>query len=191
MATLTILTGPSGAGKSTLAGALTKRDGTRFLEMDELHAKLSRQQRYERLVREARLRIANAVSFGIDTVFGGRETEDLILPARNAGYRVVSHIVGVYDPEICVQRVLNRARLGGHGHPPQAVFQLYPDALAAAGEIVVLSSESTIYDNSGKRMKPVARMQNFQMEALVHPLPRWTEPLLLAEKRLTWGRGGG
>lgn len=191
MPSLTILTGPSGAGKSTLAEALTKRDGTRFLEIDKARAKLSREQRYAALIRDARLRIANAESFGIDIVFGRQETEDLILPAREAGYRVVSHIVGASSPEICVQRVRNRARLGGHGHPPEAVFQLYPDALAAAGEIVILSKESTVYDNSGKNMKPVARMRNFQMEALAHPLPRWTEPLLLRQKRLTRGRGGG
>jgi len=63
--------------------------------------------------------------------------------------------------------------------------------LAAVGEIVVLTGGATIYDNGGKRMKPVARRRNFQMEGFARPLPRWTEPLLLAEKRLTWGRGGG
>lgn len=187
MPTLTILTGPSGAGKSTLAEALTKRDGLQFLEIDKPRAKRSREQRYEALVREARLRIANGESFGIDIVFGNRETEDLILPARDAGYRIISHIVGACDPEICVQRVRNRARLGGHGHPPEAVLRLYPDALAAAGEIVVLSNEAAIYDNSGKSMKPVARMRNFQMEILAQPLPRWTEPLLPGQSGGPWG----
>lgn len=177
MPALTIITGPSGAGKSTLARELAEAEGIRFLDPDR-DRKVSRETAYLSRKAEAKLLIQRGESFGFDNVFGTDGVEDIIMNARRAGYHIRAHIVSVRNARECVRRVEERASKGGHWHPPEAVFQLYEDALAVAQQIIPIAQECFLYDNTKKKRRGIAMIQDMKIKWQSGKIPHWAEPFL-------------
>lgn len=123
--TLTVVAGPNGAGKSTLVAAM-QRDGYDFgpfVNSDVIAAGLpagtpNREFQAGKLaIGEARAHIAAGRSFSQETTLTGSFAKNLMVRAKEAGYRVNMIYVGVASLAVSTRRVADRVEKGGHDIP--------------------------------------------------------------------------
>jgi predicted ABC-type ATPase len=153
-----IIAGPNGAGKSTLAPFLL-RDRLGLLEYvnaDTIAQGLSAFQP-ERVAIEAgrvmlkRLRdlARRKASFAFETTMATRSYAPWLKELCGQGYRVHLIYLWLRSPEMAVQRVKDRAALGGHGIPEETVRRRYEKGLRNFFSLYRPLAESWgVYENS-------------------------------------------
>lgn len=152
---LHLLAGPNGSGKTTLAerviGPVTHLP---LVNADDIAARrwpsaqpehaydasaLAAAER-DRLIRER-------ASFIAETVFSHPSKLDLVRSAREAGYRVVLHVVLVPE-DATVARVAHRVRRGGHAVPEEKIRARYRRLWPLLADARDLADVTYLYDNS-------------------------------------------
>ena len=117
----------------------------------------------------------------VDHVFDNRAVDELVGPARAAGYAVRTWLVATESADLCVARVLQRAAEGGHGSDPSLVEQMYEGALYTASELSTVSDVTYLIDNTGvDGFMPVARIERFAADVRCEPIPEWAGLLFLS-----------
>lgn len=89
------------------------------------------------------------ISFTFETVMSDRSKIDLLVRAREKGYRVYVYYIATDDPEINVSRVEARLKSGGHGVDPVKVRERYKRSLDLLADAIITSDRAFIFDNSG------------------------------------------
>lgn len=123
--------------------------------------------------------IADRRSFITETVFSHPSKVDLVRDAIAAGYRVHLRVL-IAPVELCVARVEQRVREGGHDVPVERIRarhgRLWHHLAAAIG----LAYESRIYDSSGQRGRPFLEVARYHLGVPLGPpeWPSWTPPEL-------------
>ena len=110
----------------------------------------------------------------LDHVFDSRTIDEVIVPAKQFGYRVRQWVVCPNDPEVCVERVRKRREEGGHGRSAWAVRELYESALHVASELSTLSDETRLIDSSSRSgFEFVGDIRDFNLIIKSEPIPVW------------------
>ena len=173
--TLTIVAGPNGAGKSTLTND-NDFPGEK-IDPDAIARGINRDNPESVAGRAARIAIQRQKdlleareSMVIETTLSDRRTLRIMSEAKEAGYDVKLHFVGVPTVEAAMDRVSQRVRNGGHDIPEEdqrrrfaKVFNNLPEAMARA-------DETTLYDNT-RSTRQVARIDR-DLSTFSEP-PRW------------------
>lgn len=122
-----VLSGPNGAGKSTAAARLVPPEMT-FVNADEVAKTLpdypSRAADFEagRLVPEQMESLDEDRSdFAVETTLASRSLAPRLTRLRQLGYQIRLIFVFVPDPELSIERVARRVRLGGHHIPEETI----------------------------------------------------------------------
>ncbi len=89
-------------------------------------------------------------SFNEETTLTGKTILKAIDKARNLGYKVHLHYMGVNSPEISKKRIKNRVLRGGHDIPSDVVEKRYYESLENLEKILHMCDVIEIYDNSEK-----------------------------------------
>jgi predicted ABC-type ATPase len=161
-----ILGGPNGAGKSTLAAELVSgvSDVSEFLDADVFARRISRSpserdaiaagramlQRLTELARERK-------SFGFETTLASRTFAPKIKSLLNDGYEFHLVFLWLPSPDLAVERVAKRVRLGGHNVPEETVRRRYESGLRNFFELYrPLATTWRMYDNSTQRPRLIA-----------------------------------
>lgn len=153
--------GPNGSGKSTINAKVLSDpelgfDGV-YINADDIAKNLERNfaSLRERNVAAAtyaeELRhkcLDNDQSFAFETAMSTPEKVALISQARARGFEVHLVFVTTEDPEINVQRVANRAALGGHDVPAGAIRSRYESSMRLLPVAIELATSVLVYDNS-------------------------------------------
>lgn len=189
---LWVIAGPNGAGKSTLvrqklaallfvinpddiALALPRRaDGT----LNELEA-----GRHAIALRKSK--IANGLSFAIETTMSGSSTLRFMATARASGYKVTLIYIGLDDARLSQSRVATRVSDGGHDVPTTAVERRYQTTMEKLGDALALAERGYVFDNSGTRRHLLLTREGSRTKYLAPELPNWAiaaipEPLRMA-----------
>lgn len=177
---LLVMAGPNGSGKSTITSKMdvigdyvNADDIKHHLNCDDLTAAKIAESTREFLLKEGK-------DFTFETVLSTPRNLNLMERAKNNGYTVVCIYVLTCNPQINVERVLNRARNGGHNVPSEKVVARYKRAMALIPQLFKVCDELYVYDNSIDRNKgsaePILRYKYGQTEIL--PNDVWSIDML-------------
>ena len=124
--TVLIVGGPNGAGKTTLAEPYAEQKDRPYLAADRIASELNPEDPYAARVEAGRqfLRRLNAfiekrTSFVVESTLAGRGLAQAVDRMNGAGYVTRIAFVFLDSADLCVRRVQERVRKGGH-HVPEA-----------------------------------------------------------------------
>ena len=160
-----IIAGPNGSGKSTFAEELIREKNLVFVNADIIAHDLSPDhldtsvmfragkiffQKVNQLIRE------NA-SFVIETTLSGKYTVKIIERLKKEGYKIKMIYVFVETPLLSVERIKIRVQNGGHHVSDDDVIRRFSRSRINFWNMYRnLVDGWEVYDNSGKRFRPVA-----------------------------------
>jgi predicted ABC-type ATPase len=154
-----VIAGPNGAGKTTCAAALLPKDlkVVQFVNADTIASGLAAFAPEAAAVQAGRIMLAclselgrQRQDFAFETTLASRSFAPFLRGLQQQGYGV--HIVYIWlrTPELAVQRVAERVRLGGHDVPRDVVRRRYWRGVTNFRQLYrVLADSWTIGDNSG------------------------------------------
>lgn len=153
-----VLAGPNGAGKTTIAPVLLKDvlGVVEFVNADALAGGLSGFAPERAALAAGRVMLARLHelarqrrSFGFETTMASRSFAPWLARLKRGGFAV--HIVFLWlpSPEIALQRVAERVRLGGHFIPEDIVRRRFQSGLRNFFRLYrALATTWRMYDNS-------------------------------------------
>ena len=121
-----IVAGPNGAGKSTLAPKLLAQEfGIRIYVNPDVIAQglagfdpVSAGIRAGRIMHERLEELrAERASFAVESTISGRSLQRVVRKLNESGYFTLLVYLWLPEPDLAVERVGNRVRLGGHNVP--------------------------------------------------------------------------
>jgi predicted ABC-type ATPase len=181
--TLIIIAGPNGAGKSTLAPFLL-RDTLGLMEYvnaDTVALGLSAFQP-ETVAMEAgrimlkRLRdlARQRADFAFETTLASRSYASWLRRLRQEGYNLHLLFLWLRSPDMAIERVKERVRLGGHDIPEAVIRRRYHRGICNFLDLYQpLAQGWSVYDNSLR--EPVLMAEGeINATAIVHQPSTWT-----------------
>lgn len=153
-----ILAGPNGAGKSTTAPRLlsAKLGIAEFVNADVIAQGLSAFNPEHVAFRAGRLLLhqihelaKERANFAFETTLASRSFAPLIRRMKLSGYWFRLFFLWLPSPEMAIDRVAERVRLGGHSVPVETIRRRYLSGIANFVELYQpLADQWTVYDNS-------------------------------------------
>ena len=102
--------------------------------------------------------VRRRTGFAFETTFSGRTYAPMLQAARRHGYTIEMHYLWVPRVSICLRRIGNRVKKGGHKIPETDVRRRYPASIHNFFTLYLrLTNEATLWDVSQKPSKRVAK----------------------------------
>lgn len=150
-----LIAGVNGAGKSTLYQALDSIHSMPRVNTDEIVRSFGRWDNESDVLKAAKQAVVmisenmrNKVSFNQETTLCGKSIITNIQKAKQLGYYVEIHYVGLENADIAVERIEHRVKKGGHGIPEGDVRRRYIESLEALKKVIPICDEVVLYDNT-------------------------------------------
>ena len=143
-----VFAGPNGSGKSTvtkLAKVIPPYINADDIKRTNLCTDMEAALKAEKLRNEL---VDSGQSFTFETVLSTERNLLLLERAKEKGYFIRCIYVLTDDPTINIDRVNQRAALGGHGVPADKVITRYHKALALIPRLINVCDICHIYDNT-------------------------------------------
>lgn len=129
---LLIVGGPNGAGKTTVALQYASSEAIAYIGADAIAALIApddptsaRVEAARQFIRSVDDTIADKGSCVVESTLSGRLFRNRILEARNLGYEITIVFVFVDSVDVCIARVAERVRKGGHDVPEPDIRRRY------------------------------------------------------------------
>ncbi len=191
MPTLYVLAGPNGAGKTTAFKELVP-EGTDYINAD-LIAKDLREQAGGLNIQE----IANAQAsiifekkikagetFSIETNLVDVETYNSFINAQlKHGYQVNLIFLTVDDVNICINRVAQRVREGGHDVSPQVIKDRYVLGKSLLAHYKDFPDQTRLLDNTHGGLTIQAVLHKGVLTQKMDEVKPWVSEILSAQKK--------
>ncbi len=153
-----VITGPNGAGKSTTAPVLLKETfaTTEFVNADVIAQGLSGFAPENVAVEAGRVMLtrlkqlaSEGKSFAFETTLASRSFAPWLREQKRSGYIFTLVFLWLSSPDLAVQRVHERVRLGGHSVPDDVVKRRYEAGLKNFFKLYAPIADAWVfYDNS-------------------------------------------
>ena len=185
-ASLHILAGVNGAGKTTLYGEVADTNSI-FINPDEIAKQIAPDDVNNPRVSVKAGRLAlqqidatlkNRQSFVYETTLSSHQALNLFQQAKNHGYSVVLHYVGLDDRELSADRVAMRVQSGGHDIPREALMRRYDKSMDNLPKAMLLSDAIFIYNNSHQQRELLCRIIHHKIAYQSPSLPEWADTAL-------------
>lgn len=174
-----IYPGVNGAGKSTLYMTTRYSDSMPRINTDEILREFGDWRNTEDLMKAGKIAverlndyIKSGVTFNQETTLCGHSIIKTIQRAKQAGYFVEMHYVGVNSPEIANNRIAERVKNGGHGIPREDVEKRYVESLKNLKVVLQMCDLASLYDNM-KEFRRFAIFKNGMLIKLSKNIPEW------------------
>jgi predicted ABC-type ATPase len=119
-------------------------------------------------------------SFTFETVMSSPDKLDVLLNARNAGFRNYLYYVATEDPEINISRVEQRIKMGGHPVPKNKIIERFYRSLDLLLDAIRLTDRAYIFDNSGETHIWIAEVTDGRkIEMKSNSIPSWFKDYIL------------
>src|SRR5215470_5521627 len=146
-----IIAGPNGAGKTTLAPLLLRDTFgvMEYVNADAIALGLSAFQP-EKVAREAgRIMLRHLRTLAFESTLATRSYAPWIRQLCQQGYAFHVLFLWLRSPELAIQRVKERVRLGGHDVPEVVVRRRYQHGIRNFFDLYMpLATSWSVYDNS-------------------------------------------
>lgn len=154
--TLWIIAGPNGAGKSTIAEAYLPRirEDLPFLNVDQIEqgiaslSKVSAIMAGRLALKQIEEFISDNRSFALETTASSNHILRLCQRLKEKSWSLKLLYVYINSWRLSQERVSARVAKGGHDIDLKAIVRRYPRSLANLLELLYLSDEAIIIDNS-------------------------------------------
>ncbi len=180
-----IFAGVNGAGKSTLYATKHVSAKEYRVNTDEILRNLGDWRDTSLLAKagkEAVIRIKEyfekECSFNQETTLCGHSILRNIKKAKELGYVVEMHYVGVESVELAKKRIAHRVEHGGHGVPDADVERRYEESLANLYSIAPFCDLVDLYDNT-QVFRRFAIIRKGEIVRLSASVPKWFDEGLL------------
>lgn len=185
ISTLTAVAGANGSGKSTLTKLYA--DNTLLIDPDAIAREIAISNPSSAAIAAGRqaltlsqqyIQLGN--SFIVETTLAGNTYLKLMREVKNLGWLVALVYIGIENPNINLQRVRDRVKLGGHNVPETDIFRRYNRSLANLAKAAKIADRLTLYDNStntGHQL--IATIEGTQAVIHVQELPKWLDRAIL------------
>lgn len=175
----TLIAGVNGAGKSTLYYLLRDMQKIPRVNMDEINKSIGSWQNPDDVMRAGRIAVnqINAylekrISFIQETTLCGKSIIRNINTAKEKGYFIEIHFIGVESSDIAKERIHQRVRNGGHGIPDEDVERRYTTAFLQMKKILSLCNLAVFYDNT-TTFRRIAIFKSGKPVRISSVLPKW------------------
>lgn len=176
-----IIAGVNGAGKSTLYK--TKKD---FLDMPRVNtdeilrgfgdwrnpsdlAKAGKEA--VKLLKEL---LQGDETFNQETTLCGKSIVSNIKKAKENGFRIEMHYVGLDSADIAKKRVAHRVSVGGHGIPEEDIEKRYVETFENLKEVLPMCDLVALYDNTEEvAFRRIAIYKNGEPIRVSGRVPEW------------------
>lgn len=171
-----LIAGPNGAGKTTFAREfLPEADVVEFLNADLLAAGLSPLDPRRMALRSGRLLLERwkelvemRRDFAFESTLSGRTYLQMLRAAKLEGYRV--HLCYLWLPNVslCLRRIKQRVRKGGHDVPPSDVRRRFGSSLRNFFvHYLPLADRVVLFDASSSPPRTIARWSKNDFACIV------------------------
>lgn len=150
-----LIAGVNGAGKSTLFQTLHSLQGMPRINTDEIVRSFGDWRNSGDLMKAGKIAVRTMkeyfekeISFNQETTLCGKSILRNIKYAKQLGYRVELHYVGVESAQIAKERIAYRVAHGGHGVPDEDVERRFIESRKQLKNILPLCDLSVLYDNT-------------------------------------------
>jgi predicted ABC-type ATPase len=180
--TVYIIGGANGVGKTTSFYDLFPIECP-FINADEISRKLKESTNNDRNIQEIANReavhqmniyLSEKKTFGFESNLADIDTWKFIERIQIFGYQVHIIYYGLDDVNICIQRVQQRVKEGGHDVRQDIIKQRYEQSLALLKHYLALPNTLVLKDSSFIP-KECAVLQKGVIVKLIDELPHWVE----------------
>lgn len=116
--------------------------------------------------------LQEGVIFNQETTLCGHTIFRTIHRAKQSGYGIELHYVGVDSPKIAKQRIAERVKMGGHGIPDKDVEKRFEESLSNLHKIIGLCDLAALYDNTTD-FRRFAIYKSGEIVRLSKNIPQW------------------
>jgi len=159
-----IVGGPNGAGKTTFALEYVREHPQPYVSADAIAAELRPEAPYEARIEAGRRfftglerLIEQRTDFVAESTLSGRGMAALMDRLRAAGYTITVVFVFLDTADLCVRRVAERVRRGGHDVPEADVRRRFARSKTNFWNVYRLKADRwSLYLNAGKAFREIA-----------------------------------
>jgi predicted ABC-type ATPase len=174
-----LIAGVNGAGKSTLYQTLDFLQNMPRINTDEIVRSFGDWKNSFDVMNAGKIAVKNlhqffenGETFNQETTLCGKSIISNILYAKQLGYYVELHYVGVESAEIARERIAYRVAHGGHGIPDSDVYRRYEESFQQLKKVISLCDIVVFYDNT-ERFKRFAIYENGNLIQESDEQPDW------------------
>ena len=174
-----VMAGVNGAGKSTLYQSLGGMYEMPRVNTDEIVREFGIWNNPADVAKAGKIAIKqiqcyfdDKISFNQETTLCGKSILRNIRKAKELGYMIEMHYVGVASPDIAITRVHSRVERGGHGIPDRDVERRYFESFMQLKEIISQIDLLALYDNTVSFHR-FAIYRNGKIVKKSHNCPEW------------------
>ena len=122
--TLYIIAGANGSGKSTLAETILEKSNLKFLNADDIAREISPDAIDKVPITAGKIYFKRLneyfnknISFAVESTLSGNNIFRIISRAKQQNYKIILIYTFLKNCSICIERVKNRVKNGGHNVP--------------------------------------------------------------------------
>lgn len=174
-----LIAGVNGAGKSTLYQTIDSLKNVKRINTDEIVRGFGDWRNGKDVVKAGKIAVnlineyfEKGISFNQETTLCGSSIIRNINKAKESGYEIELHYVGVDSVEIAKARIAHRVAHGGHGIPDSDVERRYAESLKRLKEVMPECNLAVLYDNTTS-FNRFAIYKNGELIRLSKKTPNW------------------
>lgn len=174
-----LIAGVNGAGKSTLYQSLQSLQSMPRVNADEILREFGDWRNISDVMTAGKIAVKKireyfdeGITFNQETTLCGKSILSNITNAKEKGYYIELHYIGVEDVNIVKERVVSRVRLGGHGIAEEDVERRYIDTFINLKNILPKCDLTAFYDNT-REFRRFAIYKNGNLVRASHNVPMW------------------
>ena len=174
-----LIAGVNGAGKSTLYQSLDSLKEMKRINTDEIVRNFGDWKNPADVLKAGKIALhyiseafEKGESFNQETTLCGHNIVDNIRKAKELGYEIELHYVGVDSVDIAKERIAHRVANGGHGVPDKDVERRYVQSLKRLKELLTLCATVVLSDNTIK-FDRFAMYHKGKLENIANYCPEW------------------
>lgn len=176
-----LIAGVNGAGKSTLYQTNSGLQGIPRVNTDEILREFGDWKNINDVFKAGTIALkkitqyfSEGITFNQETTLCGNAVLKYINKAKEAGYLIEIHYVGVDSVEIAKERVRQRVLDGGHGIDEEDIERRYYESFKQMNRILKECDLVVFYDNT-KDFRRFAFFQRGKVRLLSRNIPKWFE----------------
>lgn len=182
-----IIAGVNGAGKSTLYQTNDNLKNMPRVNVDEIVREIGNWKNSDDVFKAGKIAVkkilqymSEGISFNQETTLCGNTIVQNILKAKELGYSIEMHYVGVESVGIAIDRVKHRVEQGGHGIPERDIEKRYVETFQKLNKVLPECDLIALYDNT-QSFRRFAILKNGKIVRLSHNIPKWFAKLEIAQ----------
>ncbi|MBQ8231882.1 MAG: zeta toxin family protein [Lachnospiraceae bacterium] len=180
-----LIAGVNGAGKSTLYQILAELQEMPRVNTDEILREFGDWRNMKDVTQAGKIAVSKIadnfskdISFNQETTLCGKSILRNVELAKQKGYHVELHYVGVESVEIAKERVRTRVSKGGHGIPEKDIEKRYIETFQNLKKMISRCDLIAFYDNTDV-FRRFAIYKNGMPVRVSSRLPKWYQEFVL------------